>query len=122
MEGLNWLRHSWARHTNTILADEMGLGKTVQTTTFLYSLFKVFFFHIYFENLIGENTFFHASLCFIYYYFFLDLSSISRLSHCLQERLAFGPFLVCVPLSTLRNWERELATWAPELNVVAYQV
>lgn len=23
-----------------------------------------------------------------------------------------------VPLSTLRNWERELAVWAPDLNVV----
>jgi SNF2 family DNA or RNA helicase len=26
--------------------------------------------------------------------------------------------MVVVPLSTLRNWERELATWAPQLNVV----
>lgn len=28
------------------------------------------------------------------------------------------PHLVVVPLSTLRNWEREFATWAPHLNVV----
>ena len=28
------------------------------------------------------------------------------------------PHMVVVPLSTLRNWERELATWAPHLNVV----
>lgn len=28
------------------------------------------------------------------------------------------PALVVVPLSTLRNWERELAAWAPYLNVV----
>jgi SNF2 family DNA or RNA helicase len=28
------------------------------------------------------------------------------------------PHIVIVPLSTLRNWERELATWAPQLNVV----
>jgi SNF2 family DNA or RNA helicase len=28
------------------------------------------------------------------------------------------PHMVVVPLSTLRNWERELATWAPQLNVV----
>ncbi|KAK4337099.1 hypothetical protein RND71_043849 [Anisodus tanguticus] len=40
LEGINWLRFSWANHTDTILADEMGLGKTIQTVTFLYSLFK----------------------------------------------------------------------------------
>ncbi|KAG7216987.1 hypothetical protein INR49_001641 [Caranx melampygus] len=28
LEGLNWLRFSWAQATDTILADEMGLGKT----------------------------------------------------------------------------------------------
>ncbi|KAK1896245.1 Chromodomain-helicase-DNA-binding protein 4, partial [Dissostichus eleginoides] len=38
LEGLNWLRFSWAQATDTILADEMGLGKTVQTAVFLYSL------------------------------------------------------------------------------------
>uniref|UniRef100_A0A8C0GXR8 Chromodomain helicase DNA binding protein 3 n=1 Tax=Chelonoidis abingdonii TaxID=106734 RepID=A0A8C0GXR8_CHEAB len=31
LEGLNWLRFSWAQGTDTILADEMGLGKTIQT-------------------------------------------------------------------------------------------
>ena len=40
LEGINWLRYSWANGTDTILADEMGLGKTIQTATFLYSLFK----------------------------------------------------------------------------------
>ncbi|XP_076265787.1 chromodomain-helicase-DNA-binding protein Mi-2 homolog isoform X2 [Rhynchophorus ferrugineus] len=40
LEGLNWLRYSWASAIDTILADEMGLGKTIQTITFLYSLFK----------------------------------------------------------------------------------
>ena len=40
LEGLNWLRFSWAQRTNTILADEMGLGKTIQTIAFLYSLVK----------------------------------------------------------------------------------
>uniref|UniRef100_A0A3B1IIV4 Helicase ATP-binding domain-containing protein n=1 Tax=Astyanax mexicanus TaxID=7994 RepID=A0A3B1IIV4_ASTMX len=38
LEGLNWLRFSWAQGTDTILADEMGLGKTIQTIVFLYSL------------------------------------------------------------------------------------
>ncbi|XP_060528036.1 chromodomain-helicase-DNA-binding protein Mi-2 homolog isoform X2 [Cylas formicarius] len=40
LEGLNWLRYSWANNIDTILADEMGLGKTIQTITFLYSLYK----------------------------------------------------------------------------------
>ena len=40
LEGVNWLRYSWAQGTDTILADEMGLGKTIQTITFLYSLYK----------------------------------------------------------------------------------
>lgn len=40
LEGINWIRFSWAQNTNTILADEMGLGKTIQTITFLYSLVK----------------------------------------------------------------------------------
>ncbi|URD94467.1 CHD3-type chromatin-remodeling factor [Musa troglodytarum] len=31
-----------------------------------------------------------------------------------------SPHLVVAPLSTLRNWEREFATWAPQMNVVMY--
>lgn len=45
LEGLNWLRFSWAQGTDTILADEMGLGKTIQTIVFLYSLFKEVLWH-----------------------------------------------------------------------------
>ena len=40
LDGINWLRFSWANKTDTILADEMGLGKTIQTIVFLYSLYK----------------------------------------------------------------------------------
>lgn len=46
LEGLNWLRFSWAQGTDTILADEMGLGKTVQTAVFLYSLYKEVCVHL----------------------------------------------------------------------------
>ncbi len=31
-----------------------------------------------------------------------------------------GPFLVCVPLSTVPNWDREFRRWAPQLNCVTY--
>lgn len=40
LEGLNWLRFSWAQETNTILADEMGLGKTIQAIALVYHLWK----------------------------------------------------------------------------------
>lgn len=40
VEGLNFLRYSWATDIDTILADEMGLGKTIQTIAYLYSLYK----------------------------------------------------------------------------------
>jgi len=30
------------------------------------------------------------------------------------------PFLIVVPLSTITNWERELALWAPEMHTVVY--
>lgn len=56
LEGLNWLRFSWAQGTDTILADEMGLGKTVQTAVFLYSLYKEVHTHTHREathSLVG---------------------------------------------------------------------
>ena len=40
LEGLNWLRYSFAQGTDVILADEMGLGKTIQTIVFLQALLK----------------------------------------------------------------------------------
>uniref|UniRef100_A0A1A8GA94 Chromodomain helicase DNA binding protein 8 n=4 Tax=Nothobranchius TaxID=28779 RepID=A0A1A8GA94_9TELE len=39
LEGLNWLRFSWAQGTDTILADEMGLGKTIQSITLLSEVY-----------------------------------------------------------------------------------
>ncbi|CAA7041549.1 unnamed protein product [Microthlaspi erraticum] len=46
------------------------------------------------------------------------IQSIAFLASLLEENLA--PFLVVAPLSTLANWEREFATWAPHMNVVMY--
>ncbi|KAJ3367504.1 choline dehydrogenase 7 [Kappamyces sp. JEL0680] len=40
LEGLNWLMYCWHNKQSSILADEMGLGKTVQSTAFLYQLFR----------------------------------------------------------------------------------
>lgn len=44
------------------------------------------------------------------------IQSIAFLASLFEEKLS--PHLVVAPLSTLRNWEREFATWAPQMNVV----
>ncbi|XP_059642926.1 CHD3-type chromatin-remodeling factor PICKLE [Cornus florida] len=46
------------------------------------------------------------------------IQSIAFLASLFGENIT--PHLVVAPLSTLRNWEREFATWAPQLNVVMY--
>jgi len=47
------------------------------------------------------------------------VQSISFLASLAEESVS-SPHLVVAPLSTLRNWEREFATWAPHMNVVMY--
>ncbi|XP_057845926.2 CHD3-type chromatin-remodeling factor PICKLE [Cryptomeria japonica] len=47
------------------------------------------------------------------------VQSISFLASLIEEDVTY-PHLVVAPLSTLRNWEREFATWAPQMNVVMY--
>jgi SNF2 family DNA or RNA helicase len=44
------------------------------------------------------------------------IQTIAFLASLFKENVS--PHLVVAPLSTLRNWEREFATWAPEMNVV----
>jgi len=39
----------------------------------------------------------------------------------MEEGDGTRPFLVVVPLSTLPNWRREFAKWAPQLNFLAYE-
>ncbi|XP_074567339.1 CHD3-type chromatin-remodeling factor PICKLE [Curcuma longa] len=46
------------------------------------------------------------------------IQSIAFLASLFEESIS--PYLVVAPLSTLRNWEREFATWAPHMNVVMY--
>ncbi|XP_077222222.1 chromatin remodeling factor CHD3 (PICKLE) isoform X2 [Tasmannia lanceolata] len=46
------------------------------------------------------------------------IQSIAFLASLYKENLY--PHLVVAPLSTLRNWEREFALWAPQMNVVLY--
>lgn len=46
------------------------------------------------------------------------IQSIAFLASLFEEKVF--PHLVVAPLSTLRNWEREFATWAPQINIVMY--
>ncbi|CAM8889747.1 unnamed protein product [Rhodiola kirilowii] len=46
------------------------------------------------------------------------IQSIAFLASLFEDNVS--PFLVIAPLSTLRNWEREFAKWAPQMNVVMY--
>ncbi|GAA6034484.1 hypothetical protein JCM8097_005352 [Rhodosporidiobolus ruineniae] len=48
------------------------------------------------------------------------VQSCSFLNYLFHEQHQYGPFLVVVPLSTLPAWQSQLATWAPDLNVIAY--
>ncbi|WZY68412.1 hypothetical protein YC2023_000652 [Brassica napus] len=52
------------------------------------------------------------------YVFSKTIQSIAFLASLFEENL--DPYLVVAPVSTLRNWEREFATWAPHMNVVMY--
>eukprot|EP01012_Entosiphon_sulcatum_P064409 TRINITY_DN93225_c0_g1_i1.p1 TRINITY_DN93225_c0_g1~~TRINITY_DN93225_c0_g1_i1.p1 ORF type:complete len:707 (-),score=134.49 TRINITY_DN93225_c0_g1_i1:64-2184(-) len=47
------------------------------------------------------------------------IMTIGLLSH-LWEKKVFGPFLIVAPVSTLANWQAELARWAPEIPAVLY--
>lgn len=48
------------------------------------------------------------------------IQSIAFLASLFEEGVC--PHLVVAPLSTLRNWEREFALWAPHLNVVCISI
>ena len=49
------------------------------------------------------------------------IQTIALLSHLMEEKRNFGPFLVVAPLSTLSNWANEFAKWAPTMNVLVYK-
>lgn len=105
LEGLNWLRFSWAQGTDTILADEMGLGKTVQTIVFLYSLYK---------EVRGSSGVAREGWL---------VWAVTGQPQCIYlppQGHSKGPYLVSAPLSTIINWEREFEMWAPDFYVVTY--
>lgn len=46
------------------------------------------------------------------------IQSIAFLAYMLESKKIRGPSLIVAPLTTLRNWERELGTWLPALKTV----
>lgn len=46
------------------------------------------------------------------------IQSISFLAFLAEFKKIRGPNLIVAPLTTLRNWERELNTWLPSLKSV----
>lgn len=91
-----------------ILADEMGLGK-----------FSVFcFYFLVFPLLYKGAVCVSQQMDFANFLLVAGktIQSIAFLASLFGENIS--PHLVVAPLSTLRNWEREFATWAPQMNVV----
>lgn len=51
---------------------------------------------------------------------------IALVVHVLEESknsvdADFRPFLIAAPASVLPNWEREFATWAPDIHIISYK-
>lgn len=113
LEGLNFLRFSWSKQTHVILADEMGLGNS--------SIVRTMWLHRSID-LLWEAFVFHTGKCVRFFFPVVGktIQSIALLASLFEENLI--PHLVIAPLSTLRNWEREFATWAPQMNVVCMQL
>ena len=97
--GVNWLQSAHAAGTHVILADEMGLGAYLRKPCCIRVLTK-------------------ARVC-------LAGKTVQAIGHLAmvherarQHGTAVMPHLVVAPLSTLRNWQREFATWAPHMNTI----
>ncbi|QRW08542.1 ATP-dependent DNA helicase [Ceratobasidium sp. AG-Ba] len=89
--GISWLNLLYKRGLSCILADEMGLGKTCQVVAFLAYLMGGARRLDEDEDADGE-----------------------------VERERKGVHLVIVPSSTLENWAREFAKFAPSIRVATY--
>ena len=92
-EGVRWMAHNLvAAERGCVLADEMGLGKTAQSLALVDYILRA-------SGSSGAGG--------------TDAAAVPSIA-------PRGPALVVVPLSTLVNWEREAARWAPDAHVVSY--
>ncbi|KAG7154403.1 Chromodomain-helicase-DNA-binding protein 1-like, partial [Homarus americanus] len=49
------------------------------------------------------------------------IQAIAFLSYLFHTHHMYGPFILVLPLSTLNAWQKEFATWAPDMNVREYE-
>lgn len=49
------------------------------------------------------------------------VQTVAFIASLAEEYSIRGPFLLVVPLSTIKQWEREIALWAPHLNAVLFR-
>lgn len=48
------------------------------------------------------------------------IQAISLLAHLYENKGVWGPFLIIVPVTTLHNWQNEIAKFCPTLKVLPY--
>lgn len=48
------------------------------------------------------------------------IQAISLMAHLAEKKNVWGPFLIVVPVTTLHNWQNELAKFCPSLKVLPY--
>ena len=48
------------------------------------------------------------------------IQTITFINNLFVNHKRAGPFLCCVPLSTLAAWQHEFQKWAPQINTIAY--
>lgn len=48
------------------------------------------------------------------------IQTIALLAHLAEKKNVWGPFLIIVPVTTLHNWQNELAKFCPDLKVLPY--
>uniref|UniRef100_A0A0C3TQ41 Helicase ATP-binding domain-containing protein n=1 Tax=Guillardia theta (strain CCMP2712) TaxID=905079 RepID=A0A0C3TQ41_GUITC len=46
---------------------------------------------------------------------------IGMITHLIEKKHQYGPFMVIAPLSTLSNWQNEFERWAPTVNAIVYK-
>ncbi len=49
------------------------------------------------------------------------IQTISLITYLMEKKKINGPYLIIVPLSTLSNWVKEFAVWAPSIINVVYK-